>query len=315
MWNTGQTGAINLNYTTNLTYVELENRPPSAGNSNLVAVQFTNCANMHYVTLSNCALSSNAMEAILASLWANSTNALKTPGQDGYSVVALNGNGITTPLGYEYFTNIQALIHGGSGQCTIDWPPLCYGDSGSTTQDVTFVTFARAGTAPSTQMEIDLYNSYNPTNVTWHWGDTNATDTGAITNHTFQVAPTNRDVYYTNYVRVNDPSQVQQFGTTGGEQHVFGVYSVSNFTQLYKLFFYQDSLSDLSLAGCPSTLLELHLADTTIKNCDQWFADTVVNCTNSPVVAHFWYPTNAATSASITNITTLSGRGWRFNQN
>ena len=224
---------------------------------------------------------------ILASLWANSTNALQTPGQDGYSVVALNGNGITTPLGYEYFTNIQALIRGGPSQCTIDWPSLGIGQPGTNSTDVTFVTYAGAGTAPSTSMMVSNYDGYSPT-VTWHWGDTNATDTGLTANHTFPTSPGYQDVYYTNYVTVSVPSAVKQFGTTGGEQHVVGVYSVPNFTQLYKLYFYEDSLSDLSLANCPSTLLQLHLAKTAVTNCDQWFTDVAA-----------WTPHNVTNQATL----------------
>jgi hypothetical protein len=311
-WNCGQTGVVNLTYTTNLSYVDLRD------NHGITDIQFHGCTNLHYFRASNCNLSAIAMENILGEIWAYSTNALKNP--DGNlgteSQIELSGNGPTTPLGYYYFTNLQAIIGSGNGKsCTIDWPPLCYGDSGSTTQEVTFVTFARAGTTVTNKMRIDLNSS---TLVTWHWGDTNVTDTNSSTlqniDHIFQAAPSGRDVYYTNYVRVNNPSQVRRFGTQqdSGDSHVVGAYSVSNFTALNKLYFYEDSLSDLSLAGCPSTLIQLHLARTAVRNCDQWFADTVVNCpgNQTPDTADFYYPPNAVTDASSTNRATLTGWNW-----
>ena len=300
-WNTGQTGAVNLNYTTNLTYVQLDKDPQ------IVAVQFTNCPNLQYLTVSNCYLSSNAMEQILASLWANSLQALTAaPAGDNYAIVALNGNGPTTPLGYYYFTNIQAVILRGPSQCLIDWPPTCDGTNGGD-NSVTFVIQNQGGATAY----MWLFTNAPATNLTWHWSD-GAIDRGTNVQHTF----TNQSVmYHTNYVTVGPPSAAYYFGKRQDDpiQGIIGVYGVSSFPALHELYLYHDSLKDLSLANCSSNLIQLHLATNPgITNCDQWFADVVANSpqTNSYGSALFYYPTGAATWASTNDQMTLSNRHW-----
>ena len=271
-WNTGQTGAVNLNCTTNLTFVELDKDPQ------LVAVQFTNCPNLHYLTVSNCCLSSNAMEQVLASLWVNSSNKLMNPGDsDNGSTVALNGNGFTTPLGYCYFTNIQAVIYPSSSKAIIDWPPLGDGQMGANNTDVTFVTFARAGATPTVNMRVQFAQGQSSA-ATWHWADTTNTTSGVNTSHQFGAA--SRDIYHTNYVTVDDPGVVSLFGKAenASDQGIVAVHNLSNFSSLWELYLYKDSLKDLSLANCSSNLIQLHLATNPgITNCDQWFADVKAN--------------------------------------
>ena len=118
-------------------------------------------------------------------------------------------------------------------------------------------------------------------------------------------------MYHTNYVTVTPASAVTYFGKVGDFQHVAAVYDLSHFTQLQKLYLYKDSIVDLSLANCSSSLRLLALADNPIKNCDQWFAD-VAGFSPSGLggTANFYFPALATTSASTYNQNTLTNFGW-----
>jgi hypothetical protein len=118
---------------------------------------------------------------------------------------------------------------------------------------------------------------------------------------------------HTNYVQVLPASSVSYFGAQGGttDQGISAVYGASNFPNLNYLFLFNESLIELSLAGC-SQLTQLHLANNPvpIAVCDQWFIDLAQAVTGSVSNADFYYPASKRSNASDAAWSILVGKGF-----
>jgi Leucine-rich repeat (LRR) protein len=219
----------------------------------------------------------------------------------GISTVNLAHNAeFASPAGLAHYTN---LVNRGV-VVMLDLPenPNVHHDGvWGGTNAITFITTNRI-----TRMEIQCAST--PTSVVWRWGD-GTTNTGTLTaGHDFGGIGR-----FTNYVEVLPRTAVTRFGSQSGytQQGIKGVYGASNFPNLNYLYLYQESLTDLSLAGC-SNLTQLHLAENPVSTavCDQWFLDLDAAVAGPVAGADFFYPGPARSAASNPAWTNLVNKGY-----
>jgi hypothetical protein len=181
-------------------------------------------------------------------------------------------------------------------------PPVTNNFTGGTNA-VMFTTFSQ-------QPHMEFRVSSTPDSIIWHWGDGTTTVGATVASHDFGATG-----YRTNWVEVTPPECVTYFGAQGGYtgQGIQGVYHLTNFPNLNYLFLYQESVTELSLAGC-ANLRQLHLAANPVSSavCDQWFVDLDAAVTNHVTGADFYYPAAARTSASDAARTSLIGKGFNM---
>jgi hypothetical protein len=149
--------------------------------------------------------------------------------------------------------------------------------------------------------------------VIWHWGDGTVSTGGRVVHHDFGSAGE-----HTNYVEVDPPASVTYFGaqrdrTNQGIKRVLGA---NHFPNLDFLFLYQESVVELSIAGC-AHLRQLHFAANPVSPavCDQWFLDLDAAVTGPVTDADFFYPSAARTPASDAAHASLVAKGfimWPF---
>ena len=293
-WNCGQTGSLNLNADPNHpVWVQVSTNQLSGIDIGSQALKNMDACNNNFDT--------NALASIINGLtWASNTLA-------HVDLTTAAGTNYTTTAAYaEFDAMIPAVAAnrggGHDGQCLVDRPPTCDGTNGGD-NSVTFVIQNQGGATNY----MWLFTNAPATNLTWHWSD-GTTDHGTNVWHTF----TNQSVmYHTNYVTVEPPSAAYYFGKRQDDppQGIVGVYGVSNFPSLYKLYLYHDNLKDLSLANC-GVVQQLHLASNPVSSavCDGWFQQLV----DAGAASHggdLWYP-DVRTSSSFTNWQTLTNGGW-----
>lgn len=260
--------------------------------NDLTNLVITGCTGLREIDASHNELTTDALDHVLAVLDSSAP-------EIGTVNLAHNAQ-YPSSAGYAHYTN---LVNRGV-LVTLDWPAstnLNYDGVWGGTNAITFLTTTR-----STRMEIRC--SSTPASIVWRWGD-GATNTGGlVAAHDFTGAGT-----FTNYVAVDPPSCVTYFGAQQGYvgQGIQGVYGATNFPNLSFLYLYQESLTDLSIAGC-SNLVQLHFADNPVSTavCDQWFLDLDAAVAGPVAGADFFYPASARTTASDVAWTNLVNKGY-----
>lgn len=260
--------------------------------NHLTNLVLTGCVGLHELDASHNELTSHALDHVLA--------VLDHSAPDVTTVNLSHNAAYPSTAGYAHYTN---LVHRGV-LVTLDWPAGTNGTYDGVwggTNAITFITTERI-----TRMEVRCTGT--PASVVWRWGD-GTTNTGSqIMSHDF--LGTGR---FTNYVEVIPPSSVTyfgaQFGWTG--QGIKGVYGATNFANLNFLYLYQESLTDLSIAGC-TNLTQLHFADNPVSCavCDQWFLDLDTAVAGPVTDADFFYPSSQRTSASDAAWQSLVSKGY-----
>ena len=146
------------------------------------------------------------------------------------------------------------------------------------------------------------------TNIVWHWGDGTVVSNALATRHDFGAPGV-----HTNYVEVLPPDSATYFGAQqyATRQGLRAVYGCANFPNLNFLFLYQESVAELSIAGC-AHLTQLHFADNPVSAavCDQWFLDLDAAVPGPVSNADFYYPSTARTAASDAAWASLVGKGY-----
>jgi hypothetical protein len=308
MWNCSQTGAA-APVSTNLYDVQIQfNALESANfthqgnlwkiliNDNaLTNLLVGDCNNLRWLKAQNNRLTTSALDSVITNL---------TSMGGTYGNLDLSGNPeFPSVVGLQAADYLRTNLH-----WSVSLDTRGTGTAGDT-DSVTFVVRTPPGTSDVTM----VLQTNSPATITWHWSDGYTTNGATTVTYRF----TNLTAYpklNTNYVTVSPPSAAYIFGKYQDDppQGIVGIYSVSNFPNLWMLYLYDDDVQYLNLANCGS-LRELHLAGNPVSPavCDQWFADMVAACPN-PVETnstHFYYP-DIATSASLTNRQTLANRNW-----
>jgi hypothetical protein len=305
IWNDNQGGALATG-STNLTDVTAYNnhftRADFTGqnhlwrcdvyNNQLTNLVVTGCIGLQYLDAHNNQLTTSALDNILAFLDFSASSLIRADLSQNPQLPSV--------AGYSHYTNLIAR----GVAVTVDWPLSNDGNINvpGGTNAITFVTLGR-----NPHMEIQT-GAGPAASIRWHWGDGTVLRGAAIASHDFGSAGTR-----TNYIEVLPPGSVTFFGapTNNTGQGIKGVYGPANFPNLNFLALYQESLTDLSLAGC-SRLRQLQLAGNPVSTavCDQWFID-LNNAVAGPVTgANFYYPASRRSSASNVAWTNLVNKGY-----
>ena len=172
------------------------------------------------------------------------------------------------------------------------------------TSAITFVTDSQ-----HPHMEIRA-EAESATNIVWHWGDGTVSVGARLAQHDFGSA-----ALHTNYVEVLPVGSVTYFGAQQNwtRQGIRAVLGCANVPSLRFLYLYQESVADLSVAGC-SQLVQLHLADNpvSIAVCDQWFMDLDAAVPGPVTDADFFYPASQRSAASDAAWASLVSKGYRM---
>ncbi len=146
------------------------------------------------------------------------------------------------------------------------------------------------------------------TNIVWHWGDGTVSVGARLAQHDFRSA-----ALHTNYVEVLPSGSVSYFGAQQGwtRQGIRAVLGCAQVPNLRFLYLYQESVTDLSVAGC-SQLVQLHLADNpvSVSVCDQWFLDLDAAVPGPVAAADFYYPASQRSAASDAAWASLVNKGY-----
>ncbi len=304
IWNTNQHGAFTIGSMVlrdfqaawnHFTGVSLPGRTRLQNcqlqDNEIATIDLAGCTGLLDLNLSNNRLSSAALDALLATLVADSPNLqavrltgnLGAPGTTGQaSVAALRARGTYVEVDRPEQNDGRIDVQGG-------------------TNAITFTTSAE-------QPHMEIRVSGTPTSVIWHWGDGTISEGSYVATHRFADASP-----HTNYVEVVPASAVTYFGAQYGQtnQGITGVTGASNFPNLAFLFLYQESVTVLDIAGC-ARLTQLHFADNLVSStvCDKWFLDLDAAVAGPVTDADFFFPLGARTSASDAAYQSLVAKGY-----
>jgi hypothetical protein len=305
IWNDNQHGEFKVG-STNLMDLQAANNhftsADLAGQSNLwncsfegnslTNVNLAGCSGLRYFDLHRNALTTNALDAILAELDATAL---------GLAQANLSENPqYPSAVGCGHYTNLTAR----GAQVLLDWPPTNDGSNNvpGGTNAITFVTTSR-------QPHMEIQTAWGATpSIVWHWGDGTVQTGAKVATHDFGAAGS-----HLSYVQVTPPGCVTYFGAQSGTtgQGIKSVIGLTNFPNLNFLYLYQESVTELSLAGC-SNLVQLHLAANPVPAsvCDQWFLDLETAVAGPVAGADFYYPASQRTAASDAAWTNLVNKGY-----
>ncbi|HTY89203.1 MAG TPA: hypothetical protein VMB80_17280 [Candidatus Acidoferrum sp.] len=303
IWNDNQGGVLTTG-STNLTDVDIYDNHYTLADftgqsrmwrcevfdNQLTNLIITGCTGLQYLDAHSNQLTTSALDNVLAFLDASAP--------DVVSVDLSQNPQLPSDVGYGHCASLMAK----GVDVSVDWPAP-YNVSNA----ITFITISR-----NPHMEIQT-GAGPATNILWHWGDGAVTSGALVASHNFGSTGTR-----TNYIQVLPAGSVTYFGAQSGRtgQGIQSVYGAAKFPNLSELYLDQESLQDLSLAGC-SHLLQLRLAGNAVSTavCDQWFID-LNNAVAGPVTgADFYYPASRRTSASDAAWTSLVNKGYVMHPN
>ena len=305
IWNDNQAGHLSLVSTNLISVLDQDNRYTSADFTDKTTLrdcilsgnQLTNlvlagCSGLQILDARHNRLPADVLDALLS--------LIDTSMPIIYNVDLSQNAGIPSDTGYTHYSNLVAR----GVTISVDWPHMNDGltNAPGGTNAITFVTTTR-----NPHMEIQTDHG-SPTNFLWHWGDGRIDQGVWVADHDLGA-----EGVYTNYVEVQPPETVSYFGAEQGftNQGIQAVYNASNFPALATLYLYQESLGELSLAGC-TNLTQLHLADNPVSTatCDQWFLDLDAAVPGPVTNADFFYPASLPSSASATARSNLVTKGY-----
>ena len=309
IWNDNQDGTLTVGshvladvaaYGNRFSGADLSDQPQmwncQLNDNQLTSISLTGCNQLVQLNLRNNLLPPAVLDAVLATL---DTDAPLLVFAD------LSGNaGTPTAAGLAHYANLVAR---GAG-VVIDLPETNDGrlEVAGGAKAITFVTTSR-------DPHLEIRTNSPTATVIWHFGDGTVNTGGRVVHHDFGSVGE-----HTNYVEVDPPSAVTYFGaqrdrTGQGLKRVLGA---NHFPNLDFLFLYQESLVELSIAGC-ANLRQLHFADNPVSPavCDQWFLDLDAAVAGPVTGADFFFPSAARTSASDAAYASLVAKGfvmWPF---
>lgn len=301
IWNDNQSGDLTTS-STNLTWVKAYDNHYSAAdftgqsrlslcmiyNNELTNIVLTGCTGLLYLDARKNQLTTAVLDNLLAFL---------DTSVPGLQTVDLTRNPqYPSATGYGHYANLTNR----GVEVYLDWINTNNVPGG--TNAITFVTSSR-----QPHMEIRTTEGITP-NIRWHWGDGTEQTGLQIASHDFGWAG-----LFTNYVEVIPPGSVTYFGAEYNwrDQGIESVFGLTNFPSLNFLYLVEESIVDLSLAGC-SNLVQLHLGynPVPVSVCDRWFIDLDSAVTGPVLNGQFFYPASQRSSASDAAWTNLVNKGY-----
>ena len=307
IWNDNQDGTLAVGsheltdvqaYNNHLTGASLSNQPLMwnclLADNALTSISLDGCTALRHLNLSRNQLGSAALDSVLAVLdtdavaleTADLTENAQPPSAAGMVHYAnLSSRGVAIMVDLPETNDGRLEVAGGAGA-------------------ITFVT-----TSQDPHMEIRV-NVANPGHLIWHWGDGTVSTAARIAHHNF-----GSPGEHTNYVEVDPLGCVTYFGAQQGltNQGIARVTGASHFPNLDFLYLYQESLTELSIAGC-AHLRQLHFANNPVSAavCDQWFLDLDAAVAGPVTDADFFYPAAARTATSDAARASLIAKGFNM---
>lgn len=303
-WNDNQTGTLSpashvltsiLAADNHYETVELGAQPNliecSLAGNEVTSFSISNCGQLRTLDLSGNHLPAAQIDLVLATMDA------EAPLLESLNL--LYNDGLATADGLAHYSNLMAR----GVEVMLDMPETNDGQI-DVAGGPSAVTFTTDGAHASMQIQLNSPAE----SIIWHWGDGTVTAGVEVASHDFGAAGP-----HTNYVEVIPATAVRYFGAQeSSSQSVTGVYSLAQFPNLDFLFLFNQSVTELSLAGC-SNLRQLHLAGNPASTAvvDQWFIDMDAAVTG-PIsgLNEFFYPAGVRSSASDAAVSSLEDKGF-----